>query len=438
MNKITRVSELKWVRLLIAAALMVPLAVGEAVAGNRTYSLGPQDKLRLRIFEWRAPIDQIYEWTAMNDEFTVGPSGTVSLPLLGEVPAEGRTTSELAQTIAELMAKTVKLRSPPTVALEISQYRPFYIAGVVAKPGAYPYQPDMTILQALSIAGGMPRPAKDSYTRLGREIIAGRGSVKQLASKTKELLARKARLEAEQTGVEKLVFPKELTGFKEDTEIARILQQEDYIFNARTTALKTQISTLNRLKDYLNKEVSSLEKQAKLKQKELSTVNKELGNIISLVKKGLTPSNRQFSLERLASQIASEKLRLDTALLRAKQDISRTDVAIDEAQNKNAIDIASQLRTTEAELEQTKVQYDTEGQLLYDSEVIFPKLVSSRKQNTTEDEPKYTIVRTVEGKPQRIDADELTEVLPGDTINVELPVQDNLPFLYEPSPRATQ
>ena len=50
MNKITRVSELKWVRLLIAAALMVPLAVGEAVAGNRTYSLGPQDKLRLRIF----------------------------------------------------------------------------------------------------------------------------------------------------------------------------------------------------------------------------------------------------------------------------------------------------------------------------------------------------------------------------------------------------
>jgi polysaccharide export outer membrane protein/exopolysaccharide production protein ExoF len=423
----------------IAAASIILLTLGQAAAdSSKVYKLGPQDKLRLRIYEWRAPIDKVYEWTAMNGEFVVGVSGMISLPLIGDVLAEGRTTSELAEVIGKQMVEEIKLRWPPKVALEVSEYRPFFIVGAVAKPGGYPYQPNLTVLRALSIAGGLPRPADNGFLRLGREVISGHGSVKQLASKTKELLARKARLEAEQKQADKLVFPKELTDRKDDSELARILHQEENIFMARRIALKTQVHTLTRLKEYLNNEVLSLQEQVKLKQDEIDTVNQELGNVITLVKKGLTPTNRQFSLERLTAQISSDKLRLETALLKAKQEISRTDVAIDEARNNSAIEIASALRTTEAELEQTGVEYTTQEKLLYESEVIFPNLLSARRQKSEQDKPKYTIIRNAGGKPEEIDASESSTVLPGDTIKVELPIHDDLSSVLRPPPRATQ
>lgn len=425
------------VRCFLVLALLAAGAL-PAAADEEVYKLGPQDKLQLRVYEWRAPIDKVFEWKAFNDTFTVSPSGEILLPLIGKVVAEGRTTEELAKVIGQEIMQRMKLGEAPEVALEVAQYRPFFITGSVSKPGAYPYVPGMTILQALSIAGGLPRPGDTGLLRLGREVISGRGSVKQLAQQINALLARKARLKAEQEKADKISFPAELLARKSDEATARLIEQEEIIFKARRTALTTQVATLKRLKDYLVQEVQSLEKQVKLKQSELSIVEHELGNVMSLVKKGLSVSSRQFALERLAAQLSSEKLRLETALLKAKQEISRTDVSIEEAQNKNAIEVASLLRTTEAELEQTLGQYDTQEKLLYESEITVPRLLSARRSKSKKTEPKYSIVRNIDGRSREISATELTPVQPGDTIKVELPLPDDLSSILALPPRATQ
>jgi polysaccharide export outer membrane protein/exopolysaccharide production protein ExoF len=408
-------------------ASFVALALcGALPADAGPYTLGPQDKLRVRVFEWRQPIDQIYEWTALNAEFRVGASGQISLPLLGEIPATGLTTEELAARIGEQMVLQIRLRTPPKVAVEIAEYRPFYIVGAISKPGAYPFQPQLTVLQALSIAGGLPRPADLGMMRLGREVASGRGQLKELSQKLGQLIARKARLEAELKQGDKILFPAELTGRKDDPEIASLIAQEESIFRARRIALTTQIATLRRLKEFLVKEVGSLTEQVKLKKKELDTVNKELTTVTTLVEKGLSASNRQFGLERVTAQIASEQLSLETGLLKAQQEISRTDVSIDEAQNNNLIELASQLRATEAELNDTQVKVKTSTTLLYDSEVVFPRLVTSRQREASKDEPKYFVVRVKDGKAETIEAAEQTELQPGDTVKVELPIPDDL------------
>ena len=60
--------------------------------------------------------------------------------------------------------------------------------------------------------------------------------------------------------------------------------------------------------------------------------------------------------------------------------------------------------------------------------------LTSRQRESAKDEPKYAIVRTVNGKTEEIQADETTEVLPGDTVKVDLPVPDDLTaILGEPS-----
>jgi protein involved in polysaccharide export with SLBB domain len=407
--------------MLLAVAL-----IGALPAEAGPYRVGPQDKLRIRVFEWRQSIDQIYEWTALNGEFRIGASGQVSLPLLGEIPATGLTTEELAARIGEQMVQQIRLRTAPKVAVEIAEYRPFYIVGAVAKPGAYPYQPQLTLLQALTIAGGLPRPTDLGMMRLGREVATGRGQLKELSQKLLQLIARKARLEAELKQAEKISFPPEIASRKDDPEIASLLAQEDSIFRARRIALSTQIATLRRLKEFLVKEVGSLTEQGKLKKKELETVGKELAGITTLVEKGLSASSRQFGLERTMAQISSEQLSMETALLKAQQEISRTDVAIDEAQNNNLIELASLLRATEAELNDTQVKVKTTSTLLYDSEVVFPRLVTSRQRESTKDEPKYFVVRVVGGNSETINANEATELEPGDTVKVELPIPDDL------------
>jgi protein involved in polysaccharide export with SLBB domain len=410
----------------IAAAWIGLFGAGSQLAHAGGYQLGPQDKLRIRAFEWRQPIDLIYEWTALNGEFRVGPTGNVSFPLLGEIPAAGLTTDQLAERIGKEMVQQLRLGVSPKVAVEVSEYRPFYIVGAVAKPGAFPYQPQLTILQALSIAGGLPRPADLGMMRLGREVTSGRGQLKELAQKLSELYARRSRLEAELKQADELVFPEELSARRSDPEIAPILTQEENIFKARRTALTTQISTLQRLKEFLVKEVAKLGEQVKLKKTELTTVTKELAGVTQLVEKGLSASSRQFGLERLVAQISSEQLNIETGLLKAQQEISRTEVSIDEAQNNSRIEVASLLRATEAELKDVQTRYATSKKLLYDSEVVFPRVLTSRQREAAKDEPKYAIVRTVDGKTEEIQADETTEVLPGDTVKVDLPVPDDL------------
>lgn len=106
------------------------------------YTLGSGDKLRLIVFGE----------PDLSGEFDVSGSGTVALPLIGQVRAEGLTLSQLQEAIE------VKLRdgylTNPKVSVQVLNYRPFYIFGEVGQPGQYPYTSGMTVLNAVAVAGG--------------------------------------------------------------------------------------------------------------------------------------------------------------------------------------------------------------------------------------------------------------------------------------------
>ncbi|MCB8877652.1 polysaccharide biosynthesis/export family protein [Acidisoma silvae] len=107
------------------------------------YTLGTDEEVRVVIFGQ----------TQLTGRFTINDRGTISIPLLGDVPAKGKTTDQLAQLIAsDLEAR--KLLNNPSVTVEITKYRPVFILGEVIKPGQYPYEPGMTALTLAAVAGG--------------------------------------------------------------------------------------------------------------------------------------------------------------------------------------------------------------------------------------------------------------------------------------------
>jgi polysaccharide export outer membrane protein len=107
------------------------------------YRLGAGDQIRVIT----------YDDTQLSNDFTVGADGTIAFPLLGTLQASGLTIRELEDQIADGL-KTDKLLSEPSVSVQVVQYRPISVLGEVNRPGQYPYQPGMTMLDAVALAGG--------------------------------------------------------------------------------------------------------------------------------------------------------------------------------------------------------------------------------------------------------------------------------------------
>jgi polysaccharide export outer membrane protein len=122
-------------------------------AHDAAYRLDAGDKLRV----------VVYGQEGLTNTYAIDAGGSITMPLIGAVPARGRTPAGLASAIS------AKLRNgyirEPSVAVEIEAYRPFFILGEVAAPGQYPYVPNMRVETAVAIAGGFsPRAQRDRVT----------------------------------------------------------------------------------------------------------------------------------------------------------------------------------------------------------------------------------------------------------------------------------
>ena len=135
-----------------AQPLMAQPAGPQVVAMEQedtSYTLGSGDKLRVVVFGQEG----------LSASYSVDTAGNITMPLIGAVRARGMTTAGLQQAVV------AKLRNgyvrEPHVAVEVENYRPFFILGEVTLPGQYPYVPNMTVETAVAIAGGYtPRAFK--------------------------------------------------------------------------------------------------------------------------------------------------------------------------------------------------------------------------------------------------------------------------------------
>lgn len=110
---------------------------------NEDYHLAAGDQVRIITFS-----DE-----QLTGDFRVNDGGNIALPLLGPVHAEGLTTNQLERKVVQTLQQK-NLYRDPSVAVEVISYRPVFVLGEVAKPGQYPYQPGMSVVTAVAVAGG--------------------------------------------------------------------------------------------------------------------------------------------------------------------------------------------------------------------------------------------------------------------------------------------
>ncbi|MGU3359080.1 polysaccharide biosynthesis/export family protein [Methylobacterium sp. M6A4_1b] len=403
----------------IAFVVACPAAADE-------YRLAPQDKIRVKAFEWRPSRDEIYEWESLNDEYNVGPSGTIMLPLVGQLEADGTTTNELSARISEQLKRNLGLKSQPDVSVEIIQYRPFYVTGQVMKSGDYPYRPGLTVLQAVAIAGGVLQSRDLGPLRLEREMITSEGDLRLQFVEWLTLSIRRSRLEAELSGSKTFQPPANLERHRSDSAFTTALRQEQAIFSARREAFDTQTAALVQLRAHVEKEIESLKEQLVLEDKQISLIKRELQTLITLVDKGLAVTSRQLAMERSVAQSESDKIKLSVSLMKGFQEISKTEIGLLEVRNKRAGDVTTELREVQGKIDTVTAKYATTQRLLNESELSAPLLLQRSRTRPVQN---YTITRRTPSGGETVPAMDTDILLPGDTLTVELKLPDYNPQL---------
>lgn len=120
--------------------------------------LGAGDKVRVTVFGQ----------SDLTNTYSIDQSGYIAFPLVGAVPARGRTVQELEANIAERLRKDY-LRNPD-VSVEVDQYRSVFVMGEVGAAGQYAYTPGMTVQNAIATAGGFTARANQGNVDITRQI----------------------------------------------------------------------------------------------------------------------------------------------------------------------------------------------------------------------------------------------------------------------------
>lgn len=120
------------------------------------YTLGSEDKIRLNVFGEEQ----------LSGEFQVDSSGSVSLPLIGEVRAGGLTLRQFEAGVATKLKQGYL--QDPKVSAEVVNFRPIYVIGEVKKPGQYPFVSNMTLQKAVALAEGYSYRANENTAEIVR------------------------------------------------------------------------------------------------------------------------------------------------------------------------------------------------------------------------------------------------------------------------------
>ncbi|MFN0061509.1 MAG: polysaccharide biosynthesis/export family protein [Myxococcaceae bacterium] len=125
-------------------------------------TLGPGDLIEVKVFQE----------PDLSGPLRLSPDGTVDYPLCGKVLMTGRTQSEAADMLTQCLSKGFLKR--PQVSVLIREYnsKKVFVFGEVQKPGTFPYDGEISIIQAVTLAGGFTKTASKNGTNVTR-IIAG-------------------------------------------------------------------------------------------------------------------------------------------------------------------------------------------------------------------------------------------------------------------------
>ena len=177
-----------------------------------------------------------------------------------------------------------------------------------------------------------------------------KSSLAIITKRLHEMLARKARLEAERNGEQTIVFPDDLTAQSQNPEVAAVISAEQRLLDVRRTSREGQEAQLRQRIEQLKQEISGLKAQAEAKGKEIEFINRELEGARLLWSQNLMPITKLTAIEREATRVSGEKAKLTSDMARAGAQIAETELEIIQIDKNLESDVARELGEIDAKI----------------------------------------------------------------------------------------
>jgi polysaccharide biosynthesis/export protein ExoF len=371
------------------------------------YLLAPSDAVRIKV----------RDWPDLAGDYTVGPDGRIAMPVIGDLKAQGLSAAALGQAVGEAIRRNSGRIEVTVAAVEIIRFRPFFVMGDVQRPGEHVFRPGLTVLQAVSMAGGYYRPASSNLIRSDREIAMATGDIESNALRLMRSLVRAARLEASLAGKAEIEFPPESQDRKGEASVPAAMDSERAILALERKRIADEMQSLENIRNLYNREIASLKGQGEALKREQDAIQKQLSELRGLAGRGLALTPNIITLERTIAQNQNEQLGVSTASVRAQQNIELAEQKLRDQSAERRRQQAIELQEARNEAADARQRMTTAQEVL--DEALVTERTEGRNPGTEIMQRRMVmLVRSEAGKPREFPADDATLLLPDDVLKI--------------------
>jgi polysaccharide biosynthesis/export protein len=400
----------------IAAILIGILGLTFADRSSAEYLLAPGDVLEITALGM----------PDLKQNTTIDVDGQAYFPVLGQMKAAGMSLPELRDKVRELLPskvfrrRTQEGRDYPVIVttdevnIDVAQYRPVYLDGDVAKPGAQAYRPGLTVRQAIALAGGydvMRFRGRDpfleasdfraEYYALWTEFAKEEAHISRLKSQ----LAGKTDLD-KQGRIETPISPLVVSGI---VDLAtKQLRAELADHQDEKAHLADAIDQEDRRVSILSETEAKEKEGAQAEARDLDAMRQNFA-------KGVIPVMRLSEVRRLSLLSSTQALQTTALLATVEREQGELKRRLRWTDDRWQIDLTRELQDAQVHLETIRVHIQAVGEKLEYSGLVRSQLVRGRGGS-----PNVHIFRDQNQTRQSLSADEDTELLPGDVVEVAL------------------
>ena len=406
---------------IVSSAVFCALLIMGPSGANAAYLLQPGDTLEFTLVG--SP--------ELRQKIVIDPDGYVSLPLIEPVKAGGVSLRDLNQVVSNMYAnKVIRQRitdgrtittivSPEDVALAVSEFRPIYSVGDVAAPGEIKYRPGVTVRQVIAMSGGLNAISSKKVDPL--QVPVYQANLKSAMSEYIAAIADvwRANSELMRDPAEKEI---EASASKLGIDAATLRNS----IKTASERLQAQQSENVREKNYLravidqtDKRLSALSDQKQREEEASRDDAKDYDRLSSLLEKGTTNVIRVTDARRIMLLSATRILQTEAAIAQARRDKEELKRKLDGYDDERRLKVVESLQkatqlaaAAKSRIEAARVQLQGLGTL------------RARDKDGSPLPPIISIYRGGAGDGSKIHAALGDNVMPGDTVEVEMCVDD--------------
>jgi polysaccharide export outer membrane protein len=345
----------------------------------------------------------------------VNADGEIVFPAIGALNVAGLSLPALRLKLQEsLIAKNV-FRNPDVI-VELAEYRPFYISGDVAKPGAYPYQPGITVREAVALAGGydfLQLHARRPFF----EAADAQGDYETLSLELVKQEVRIARLQAALAGKAELDFANVPTVPPQSLAMPEVVALE-------TRQLKLDLDNYEKERTYLEQmaraiqdQLSILDQRQEQETHNLAQQTADLARVQDLARKGVVSVARLMEEQRAIAISQTRLFEVKAQAAQARKDFVEFARRLQKTADQRQMDLLKELQESVAELARVRSRLGAAREKLGYTAAKLQATHGAAKG------PEIAIHRQAQKDQPEIVADADTKLFPGDVVQITVPAE---------------